>query len=186
MAKSQAVCGSRGKGVLTVRQPLPIPPEEEGSTLGCTRVQRDWSAESLAELRQRSDCETTTPTLYLGCSKIHLLGILTSFLEIRGQEGGKLAEVLAPGFLFKNNPAAISLRGSMFYQTARGREYLPRSEVANLGTCAIWCDPLAAVGIQGHMRLPLPLERCNYWGHKGVSKEKKINSLYLQIISTST
>lgn len=123
--------------MLTLQQPLPTPPEEEGSTLGCTRIQRDWSTESLAELRQRNDCETAMPTLYLGCSKIHLSGILTSFLEIRGQEGGKLAEVLAPGFLFKNNPAAISLRGSKFYQTARGREYLPRSEIANLGTCAI-------------------------------------------------
>lgn len=58
-------------------------------------------------------------------------------------------------------------------------------ELANPGTCAIWCDMLTAVGIQGHMQLPFPLEHCNYCGHKGVSKEKKLThytyKLYSQV-----
>lgn len=165
--------------------PAPCHPcRGRGSALGCTRAQRDWSMESFAELWQRSDCETTSSTLYLGCSKICVCHILTSFLEIQGQKGGKLAEFYAPGFLFKKNSAAISLMFDVLPNSTRQRPAC--SEIAKPGTCAIWCDSLTAVGIQGHMRLPFPLEHCNYLGHKGVCKEKKLThytyKLYSQVL----
>lgn len=137
-----------------------------------------WSS---AELEHWQSCWASTKT-WLWNHLINVifrlfwnlcLGYFDDFLGDPQSKRWKTGRVFGLRFAFQELSRCYLMK--MFRVLPNSKRQRPAlSELANLGTCAIWCDLMTTVRIQGHMRLPFLLKYCNYWGHKAVSKEKKL------------